>query len=59
MVRLEANLATERGLDLALVAAGTGEQRAAELGLDEELSVETVGSRVEGSAWDRGVNCTA
>ena len=55
-VGLETELAVERRLDLALVAARAGEQRAAELGLDEELSVEHLGRRVERRAGDRRVD---
>ena len=51
-VRLETNLSAKRGLDLTLVAGGSGEQRAAELSLDEELGVKELGGRVEGSTRD-------
>ena len=56
VVRLEAQLAVQRGLDLALVPARAGEDRAPELGLDEELGVEELGGRVEGRAGDGGVD---
>ena len=56
MVGLETDLALERRLDLALVCTVTREERAAELGLDEELGVEERRSRVEGRARDRRVN---
>ena len=55
-VGLEAQLAVQRGLDLALVPARAGEDRAPELGLDEELGVEELGGRVEGRAGDGGVD---
>ena len=55
-VGLQPDLAAQRRLDLALVAARAGEERAAELGLDEELGVEDGGSRVEGDTRDSGVN---
>ena len=55
-VGLETELAVERRLDLALVAPRAGEERAAELGLDEELSVEELGCRVEGRPGDGGVD---
>ena len=55
-VGLETELAVERRLDLALVAARAGEQRAAELGLDEELSVKDLWSRIEGCARNGGVD---
>ena len=40
VVRLQADLAGKRGLDLALVSARAGECRAAELDLDEHLRVK-------------------
>ena len=55
-VGLKAELAAERRLDLALVATRSGEQRAAELSLDEELRVENLGCRVEWRARDRRVD---
>ena len=55
-VGLETELAVERRLDLALVAARAGEQRAAELGLDEELRVEELGGGVEGRSGDGRVD---
>ncbi len=55
-VGLQPDLAAERGLDLALVAPRAGEERAAELGLDEELGVEELGRRVEGRSGDGGVD---
>lgn len=55
-VGLEAELAAERGLDLTLVAAVAGEERAAELGLDEELRVEQLGGGVEGRSRDGRVD---
>jgi hypothetical protein len=60
-VRLKANLASERRLDLALVATSAGEKRAAELSLEEELSVEHRRRRVERNAVERRVDvvCTA
>ena len=56
MIRLETYFAAERGLDLALVSAGAGEERAAELHLDKDLRVERAEGRVEGRAGDRGVD---
>ena len=56
MVRLETYFAAERGLDLALVPAGAGEERAAELHLDEDLRVERAEGRVKGRSGDRGVD---
>ena len=50
MVRLEAELALERGHDRTLDAALAGEGRTAELSVDEELAVEDRGRRVEGRA---------
>ena len=47
VVRLKPELALDRGLDLALVSARAGEERAAELGLEEELRVEETRGRVE------------
>ena len=55
-VGLETDLAGEGGLDLTLVGAGSGEERTAELGLDEELGVEDGRGRVEGRARDRRVD---
>ena len=55
-VGLKAELAAERRLDLALVATRSGEQRAAELSLDEELGVEELGGRVEGRSGDGRVD---
>ena len=55
-VRLETDLAADRGLDLALVAPRAGEERAAELGLDEELGVEELGGGVEGRSGDGRVD---
>ena len=40
VIRLEADFAPEGGLNLALVSARAGEERAAELNLDEHLRVE-------------------
>ena len=52
MIRLETYFAAERGLDLALVASGAGEEGAAELRLDEKLGVEFARGGVEGrSLW--------
>ena len=51
-VGLKTDLTPERGLDLTLVSGGSGEERTAELGLDEKLGVEQTRGRVEGSAWD-------
>ena len=56
MVRLETDFARKWGFDLALVAAGSGEESAAELGFDEELAVEDSGGGVEGSAGDGRVD---
>ena len=56
MVRLKTYFAAERGLDLALVSASAGEERAAELHLDEDLRVERAEGRVEGRSGDRGVD---
>ena len=56
MVGLETDLAAERRLDFALVSARAGEERAAQLDLDEELGVEGAGGRVEGRAGDAGVD---
>ena len=56
MVRLEADLAGERGLDLALVPARSGEERAAELDLDEDLRVEGAEGGVEGRAGNSRVD---
>ena len=53
---LETKLAVERGLDLTLVAAGSGEERTTKLGLNEELGVKELGSRVEGGSRDGGVD---
>ena len=47
-VGLETDLTPERGLDLTLVSAGSGEECTAELGLDKELGVEEAWGRVEG-----------
>ncbi len=55
-VGLQAQLAAEGRHYLALVAAVPGEERALELGLDEELSVEQLGSRVERRAGDGRVD---
>ena len=55
-VGLETQLAVERRLDLALVSTRAGEERAAELGLDEELGVERRGRRVERKARLRRVD---
>ena len=55
-VGLETELAVERRLDLALVAARAGEQRAAQLRLNEEMRVELLGRRVEGRTRDGGVD---
>ena len=55
-VGLETKLAVERGLDLTLVAAGSGEERTTKLGLDEELGVKELGGRVEGGSRDGGVD---
>ncbi len=55
-VGLEAQLAAERALDLALVSARAGEERAAQLRLDEELRVELLRGRVEGRAGDARVD---
>ena len=55
-VGLEAKLAAERGLDLALVASGAGEEGAAELRLDEKLGVEFARGGVEGRSRDGGVD---
>ena len=55
-VGLKTDLTPERGLDLTLVSGGSGEERTAELGLDEKLGVEEVGSGVEGSPGDRLVD---
>ena len=51
-VGLETKLAVERGLDLTLVAAGSGEERTTKLGFNEELGVKELGGRVEGSTRD-------
>ena len=56
VVGLETDLTSESGFDLALVAASAGEKRAAKLGLNEELGVESGGSRVKGCAWDSRVD---
>ena len=55
-VGLETELAVERRLDLALVATRSGEQRAAELSLDEELGVEELRGRVEGGSRNSRVD---
>ena len=55
-VGLKTELTAEWGLDLTLVAARAGEQRAAELSLDEELSVECERRAVERSSGDRRVD---
>ena len=55
-VGLETDLAAEGGHDLTLVAGGTREERAAELGLNEELGVENSGGGVERSSGDGLVN---
>lgn len=55
-VRLETNFTVERGEGFTLVASGSGEEGTLELGLDEELGVEDVGGRVEGSSGDSLVN---
>ena len=56
MVGLEADLAAEGRLDLALVPAGSREEGATELDLDEYLGVERAEGRVEGCARDTGVD---
>ena len=56
-VGLQPDLAAEWGLDLTLITGSAGEERAAELGLDEELRVEPVGRGVEGRARDGSVDC--
>ena len=56
MVRLETELALERGLHGALDTALAGEERAAELSVDEELAIEDRRGRVEGCARDRRVD---
>jgi hypothetical protein len=55
-VALQADLAVQRRLDLALVAPRAGEQRAAQLRLDEELCIENEWRRVERRAGDRRVD---
>ena len=55
-VGLEAQLAVERGLDLALVAARAWEYSAAELSLDKELSVEEPRGGIEGRSGDGRVD---
>ena len=55
-IGLETDLAAKRRLDFTLVAPSSGEERTAELSLDEELGVEDLRSGVEGRAWDRGVD---
>ena len=55
-VGLETKLAAQRRLDFTLVSASSGEERATELGLDEELSVEDLRRRVEGGSGDAWVN---
>ena len=47
MVGLETDFTMERRLDFTVVRAVTREERAAELGLDEDLSVEDVVRSVE------------
>ena len=56
MVRLEAELALEWGLHGTLDTALAGEERAAKLRLDEELSVKDARSRVEWRARDGRVD---
>ena len=56
VVRLETHLAAEGRGHRALNTAAAGEGLAAELGLDEELSVKDLWSRVEGCARDGGVD---
>ena len=55
-VGLETDLTPERGLDLTLVSAGSGEERTAELGLNEELSIEYGRRGVERCARDGRVD---
>ena len=55
-VGLETELAGERGLNLTLVPGRSGEAGAAKLGLDEELTIEELGGRVEGRAGDARVD---
>ena len=55
-VGLETKLAVERGLDLTLVAAGSGEERTPKLGFNKELGVKELGGRVEGCSRDGGVD---
>jgi hypothetical protein len=55
-VTLQADLAGQRRLDLALVCAISWEERAAQLRLDEELCVKERRRRVERCAGDRWVN---
>ena len=56
MIRLEADFTPEGRLDLALISARAGEERAAELNLDEHLRVERREGRVKGRARDRLVD---
>ena len=55
-VGLETKLAVERGFDLTLVSAGSGEERTTKLGFNEELGVKELGGRVEGGSRDGGVD---
>ena len=56
MVRLETELALERGLCNTLNTALSNESGTLELSLDEELAVHDEGSRIERSVRDRGVD---
>lgn len=55
-VGLEADLTAEGGLNFTLVARRSGEQRPAELRLDEELGIERARGGVEGRSGDRRVD---
>lgn len=55
-VGLQTDLTSQGRHHFTLVSGGTGEERAAELGLDEELSVEDAGRGVERSSGDGLVN---
>lgn len=53
-VGLEAELAVERRQNLALVGAVAGEEGALQECLEEELAIESTGSRVEGGSLYNG-----
>jgi hypothetical protein len=56
LVRQKAKLALERRLGFTLVSARSGEERATELGLEEDLGIKDSGRRIERNAVERRVD---